>query len=87
MLFREGLKSATSIVGDHQISVISATSNRNMATYKGENSEFAHAIIDGIKDIKTHNEDFTLRSLQKYIQERYNKSQINTAAGKQGKFI
>lgn len=80
----EGLKSATSIVGDHQISVISATSNRNMATYKGENSEFAHAIIDGIKDIKTHNEDFTLRSLQKYIQERYNKSQINTAAGKTG---
>lgn len=80
----EGLELATSVVGAHQISVISATSNNDMAGFSETGSEFANAIVDGIRDIKIHNEDFTLNRLQKSIQERYSKSQINIAAGKMG---
>lgn len=80
----EGLKSATSIVGNHQISVISATSGRDVTGFTENGSELANAIVDGIRDIKIHNEDFTLNTLQKSIQERCPKSQINVAAGKLG---
>ena len=80
----EGLKSATSIVGVHQISVISATSNRGVTGFSENGSELANAIEHGIRNIKIHNEDFTLNKLQQSIQAQYPKAQINIAAGKFG---
>lgn len=80
----EGLRFATSVVGDHQISVLSATSNRMLAEFSVDGSELANAIVLGIRDIKVHNYDFTLNRLQQCIQSRYPKSQINTAAGYTG---
>lgn len=80
----EGLRSATSIVGNHQISVISATSGRGLTGFTENGSELANALVDGIRDIKIHNKDFTLNTLQKSIQGRCPKSQINVAAGKSG---
>ncbi|MGN0268084.1 MAG: hypothetical protein ACI4D7_10445 [Lachnospiraceae bacterium] len=80
----EGLKFATSIVGDHQISVMTATSNRMLAEFTEGGSQLANAIISGIKEIKIHNEDFTLNTLQQHIQVIYPKAQINMAASKTG---
>lgn len=83
----EALKHATSFVGNQQISVLTATGQRELASFSEKGSLLANAVISGIKQIKVANQDFTLNTLQEHIQAIYSKARINLAASDNGDII